>query len=70
MCILLIQGGGRLDYTGDFWENIELKLISTKTFFFFNFVFEPGHDKMCLMPYANNKDTDLCSLISTFIVGL
>ena len=21
--------------------------------------FEPGHEKMCLMPYANNKGTDI-----------
>ena len=34
--------------------------------------FEPGHEKMCLMSYANNKGTDqsahLGSLISTFVV--
>ena len=34
--------------------------------------FEPGHEKMCLMPYANNKGTDQpahpCSLISAFVV--
>ena len=33
---------------------------------------EPGHEKMCLMPYANNKGTDqpahLRSLISAFVV--
>ena len=33
---------------------------------------EPGHEKMCLMPYANNKGADQpahpCSLISAFIV--
>ena len=33
---------------------------------------EPGHEKMCLMPYANNKGSDqpvhLCSLISAFVV--
>ena len=33
---------------------------------------EPGHEKMCLMPYANNKSADqpahLCSLISAFVV--
>ena len=32
----------------------------------------PGHAKMCVMPYANNKSADqaahLCSLISTFVV--
>ena len=32
----------------------------------------PGHAKMCLMPYANNKGADQpahpCSLISTFVV--
>ena len=36
------------------------------------FVFGPGHAKMCLMPYANNKDADQPahprSLISTFVV--
>ena len=35
-------------------------------------VYEPGHEKMCLMPYANNKDADqpahLRSLISAFVV--
>ena len=33
---------------------------------------EPGHEKMCLMSYANNKGADqpahLGSLISTFVV--
>ena len=33
---------------------------------------EPGHEKMCLMPYANNKGADqtahLRSLISAFVV--
>ena len=33
---------------------------------------EPGHEKMCLMPYANNKGADQpahpCSLISAFVV--
>ena len=33
---------------------------------------EPGHAKVCHMPYANNKGADqpehLCSLISTFVV--
>ena len=33
---------------------------------------EPGHAKMCLMPYANNKGADQPahprSLISTFVV--
>ena len=33
---------------------------------------EPGHDKMCLMSYANNKGADqpahLRSLISAFVV--
>ena len=32
----------------------------------------PGHAKMCLMPYANNKGADQtahpCSLISAFVV--
>ena len=35
-------------------------------------MFEPGHEKMCLMPYANNKDADQPahprSLISAFVV--
>ena len=35
-------------------------------------LFGPGHAKMCLMPYANNKGADQPahprSLISTFIV--
>ena len=35
-------------------------------------VYGPGHAKMCLMPYANNKGADqpahLHSLISTFVV--
>ena len=34
--------------------------------------FEPGHDKICFMPYTNNKGTDQPShprnLISTFVV--
>ena len=35
-------------------------------------VYEPGHEKMCLMLYANNKGTDQPahprSLISAFVV--
>ena len=35
-------------------------------------LFEPGHEKMCLMPYAKNKGTDQPanprSLISAFVV--
>ena len=35
-------------------------------------VFEPGHEKMCLMPYVNNKGADQTahprSLISAFVV--
>ena len=35
-------------------------------------MFEPGHEKMCLMSYANNKGTDQPahprSLISVFVV--
>ena len=35
-------------------------------------LFGPGHAKMCLMPYGNNKGADQpahrCSLISTFVV--
>ena len=38
----------------------------------FPITFEPGHEKLCLMPYANNKVADqpahLRSLISTFVV--
>ena len=34
--------------------------------------YEPGHEKMCLMSYANNKDADQPahsrSLISAFVV--
>ena len=34
-------------------------------------IFEPGHEKMCLMSYANNKGTDQPahprSLISVFV---
>ena len=40
--------------------------------FFFFFTFELGHEKMCLMPYVNNKGTDqaahLHSLISAFVI--
>ena len=36
------------------------------------YIYEPGHEKMCLMPYANNKGADqpahLHSLISAFVV--
>ena len=36
------------------------------------FTTEPGHEKLCLMSYANNKGTDqpvhLRSLISAFVV--
>ena len=33
---------------------------------FFTYVYEPGHEKMCLMSYAHNKDPR--SLISAFVV--
>ena len=43
--------------------------IQSKTLALVN---EPGHAKICLMPYANNKGADqpahLHSLISTFVV--
>ena len=36
------------------------------------FIFEPGHEKMCLMSYTNNKGADQPahprSLISAFVV--
>ena len=36
------------------------------------YLYEPGHEKMCLMSYANNKGADQPahprSLISTFVV--
>ena len=32
------------------------------------FKYEPGHEKTCLMPYANNKGADPRSLISAFVV--
>ena len=35
-------------------------------------LFEPGHEKMCFMSYANNKGADQtahpCSLICAFVV--
>ena len=36
----------------------------------FSVALGPGHAKMCLMPYANNKGADqpVRSLISTFVV--
>ena len=33
-----------------------------------NLLFEPHHKKTYLVPYANNKDADLRSLISVFVV--
>ena len=29
---------------------------------------EPGHEKMCLMSYANNKGADQTAQISAFVV--
>ena len=55
----------------DFKENMEdvLKGVTVNEQCY---IFEPGHEKMCLMYYANNKGTDqpahLRSLISTFVV--
>ena len=38
----------------------------------FKITYEPGHEKMCFMSYANNKGADQpahpCRLISTFVV--
>ena len=39
---------------------------------YFQNIFEPGHEKMCLISYANDKDADQLahprSLISAFVV--
>ena len=48
-------------------------MISNVSIFrFIYFIFEPGHEKMCLMSYANNKGADQTahprSLIITFVV--
>ena len=52
-----------------------LKKISLKSDFIpfcHDFIIEPGHEKMCLMSYANNKGADQPahprSLISAFVV--
>ena len=46
-----------------FWPNVHLTR---------RYAYEPGHEKMCLMPYTNNKGADKpahpLSLISTFVV--
>ena len=43
-----------------------------KITFMFKSIIEPGHEKMCLMSYANNKGADQPahprSLISAFVV--
>ena len=51
-----------------FWNKLgtnRMTLWSVKSF-------EPGHEKMCFMPYVNNKGADqpahTRSLISTFVV--
>ena len=51
------------------------EILSTSKYtvtFYCNHLYEPGHDKMCLMSYANNKGTDQPaqprSLISAFVV--
>ena len=51
-------------HSTDYPEIWNVSLIST--------INEPGHEKMCLMPYPNNKGADQPahprSLISTFVV--
>ena len=46
--------------------------LALPTSFITPLLYGPGHAKMCLMPYANNKGADqpahLRSLISTFAV--
>ena len=50
---------------------LRLTVLILKTASLLN-TFEPGHEKMCLMPYANNKGADQTahprSLISAFVV--
>ena len=58
---------------------IEMKLSQSRNHFFFSehakekeITYEPGHEKMCLKSYANNKGADQPahprSLISAFVV--
>ena len=47
-------------------------LIFSLVYILIAFIFEPGHEKMCLMSYANNKEADQPahprSQISAFVV--
>ena len=46
--------------------------LKCSTIFSIIFIYEPGHEKMCFMSYANNKGADQPahprSLISAFVV--
>ena len=48
------------------WEKLENNTIEENKQI--RRVNEPGHEKMCLIPYANNKGADQRSLISAFVV--
>ena len=52
------------------YRTILIRLYSVMILYFC--LFEPGHAKICLMPYANNKGADQPahprSLISAFVV--
>ena len=58
------------------FELLSFFLIQTLNYcsfhYHYNFTLGPGHEKTCLMPYANNKGADQPahprSLISTFVV--
>ena len=44
-----------------YFESVIIKLSKLSK------IFEPGHEKMCHMSYANNKGADPRSLISAFV---
>ena len=54
------------------WFEYNFSIIFSSLFLLCELQVGPGHAKMCLMPYANNKGADQPahprSLISTFVV--
>ena len=55
------------------WLSISLSVLEYELYVFaLVLIYEPGHEKMCLMSYANNKGADQPahsrSLISAFVV--
>ena len=71
-CCLLNLTVNQLQQSCSRMSYLQTPMWASGTSFLKSMLIGPGHVKICLMPYANNKGTDQpvhpCSLISTFVV--